>query len=235
MSLREIIKNWTSRLREKYLEIKEVRYKLANDFKELFQYGALSLDKLIYQSNGVVGICADFTDYKNSLPNKLSNIREDFRTLENIVSRKYTNKNVYTPENINQIIDLKNKYFWKDYTQLQDIIKKETNIKVNNIESLLTETMSLKVNNPLYKDITRINYDSRIAPSNMKDEIIRYYTQSNKTLKELSKELESKYGMSISISTISINARKYLNSQGLDFKNRREAKKYYEKFSLVNK
>jgi hypothetical protein len=77
----------------------------------------------------------------------------------------------------------------------------------------------------------RINYDSRIAPTDMKEEIVRSYATSNKTLKELSKDLELKYGMHISVSTISVNARKYLSNQGLDFKNRREAKKYYENTS----
>jgi hypothetical protein len=229
--LKERIKSWLCNLREKYSEIKEVRYKLASDFKELFQYGATSLDKLVYQSNGIVGICSDFNEYKNSLPHKFSNIHEDFKTLEIVVLKKHSNKTTYTPENLNKIIELKNKYFWKDCTQLQNIIKTETNIKFNNIESLLTETMSLKVNNPQYKNISRINYDSRIASSDMKKDITNLYTQSNKTLKELSKELELKYGMYVSASTISINARKYLSNQGLDFKNRREAKKYYTNFS----
>jgi len=224
----ERMKIFANRWQKKYEEIKQVRVKFANDFKELFQYGALSFDKLVYQSNGVVGICSDFANYKNDLPKKLSFIRENIRTLDDIIRPKYYSKtNIPSLEKLNQIIGLKNKYFWKDYTQLQDIVQKETNIRVNNLDSLLKESMSLKANNPNYTNLSRIDYDSRIAPSDMKDEIIKSYTTSNKTLKELSYELESKYGMCVSASTISVNARKYLCSQGLDFKNRREAKKHY--------
>ncbi len=236
MSLTERMKTFIHRWQQKYFEIKKLNQKFANDFEGLFQYGALSFDKLVYQSNGVVGICSDFAKYKTDLPNKLSFIRENIRTLDDIIRPKYySGRNIPSPEKLNQIIELKNKYFWKDSNQLQDLVQKETNMRINNIGDILKESMSLKVNNSKYANLARINYDSRIAPTHMKNEIIRSYTTSNKTLKELSRELELKYGMYVSTSTISVNARKYLCDQGLDFKNRRQAKKYYENSPLVNR
>jgi hypothetical protein len=233
MSIITSVNNFFNHWQKKYSEIKKVQNKFANDFKELFQYGALSFDKLIYQSNGVVGICSDFKNYSNDFPKRLSFVGENIRTLDDIIRSKYCDKkDIPSPENLNKIIELKNKYFWKNSNQLQDIVQNETNIYVDNIESLLKKSMSLKVNNSVYSNLSRLNYDSRIAPVDMKNEIIKSYATSNKTLKELSSDLEAKYGMYVSASTISVNARKYLSNQGLDFKNRREAKKYYKNGSI---
>lgn len=143
-------------------------------------------------------------------------------------SDNYHVSTAYTPERLSKIIELKNKYFWKTSSQLQDIIQKETNVSVNDISLLFKDAMELKVNDPKYSAIARINYDSNIASDVMKEDFICGYTSREMTLKQISQEFEKKYGMHISVSTISRKARNYLRSQGLDFKNRKEAKKYYE-------
>ena len=142
--------------------------------------------------------------------------------LEGIVSKNY-----YKPENLSKIIELKNKYFWKNDMQLYDIIRKETKTDIPDVSKIIRDAMKLKVSDPRYSGISRINYDSGIASQDMKDYFVQAYTSSDKTLKKISQEFEKKYGMHISISTISNNARKYLRSHGLEFKNRREARKYY--------
>ena len=231
---RNNLRNIVDRMYKKISEIKLVGKQFCSDLKELFLYGSNSMDKLIYQSNGITGICSDFNVYTNSLPDKLSFVKRNAKDLENILFPKKHVDNNLSINNLNKIIEIKNKYFWKNTYQLQDIIKDEIGIYVN-VDSMLKDAMKLKTTNSNYEGLSRINYDSRIAPTDMKDEIIRSYTTSSKTLKELSKELELKYGMHISVSTISVNARKYLQKQGLDFKNRREAKTYYENSLLKNR
>ncbi|MGV8171794.1 MAG: hypothetical protein ACP5OA_03830 [Candidatus Woesearchaeota archaeon] len=167
-------------------------------------------------------------DMSNDTYGRRYNANTDSDTLEAVVLGK-----VPDPEKLSQIIDIKNKYFWKNNTQLQDILKTEADISIPDISSLIKDAMVLKINNPKYSSIARINYDSRIASQDMKNEFIRAYTSSEKTLKEISKDFEKKYGMHISVSTISRNARNYLGAQGLEFKNRREAKRYYENISTA--
>jgi hypothetical protein len=148
-------------------------------------------------------------------------------------------------EYLNKIILLKNKYFWKSPEDLDKIIEKEIGTMqgyVRSTRDAITYAMRLKsIDNKYHQDnhepdyqtsydcqtVCRINYDSRIAPQEMKEECLKQYMHSEKTLKEISQELESRYGMHISISTISRHSRKYLERQGLHFKNRIETKEYY--------
>jgi hypothetical protein len=144
-------------------------------------------------------------------------------------SNKFTYSK-YSVEDINTVLSIKHKYFWKDKKSLVDTIKKEKGILLedaDSIDSLVRDAMNLKVINLKYSGIERINYDSTIASQDMKMELIEQYTHSGMTLKIISEEFEKKYGMHVSISTISVIARKYLDSKGMKFKNRREAKKYY--------
>jgi hypothetical protein len=55
--------------------------------------------------------------------------------------------------------------------------------------------------------------------------MINAYSSSDKSLKEISADLEKKYGMGVSVSTISRNARKYLKDKGYGCRNRKEARK----------
>jgi hypothetical protein len=142
---------------------------------------------------------------------------------------KYDN---YSLRDINSLIAMKNKYFWKNEKQLIELIEKDKGLIVKSIDELVRDAMKLKVSNPEYYNITRINYDSRIASREMRDELTDAYIKSDKTLKEISLEFEKRYGMHVSVSTISVNARKQLQAQGLDFRNRREAKNYYKNMSL---
>jgi hypothetical protein len=87
--------------------------------------------------------------------------------------------------------------------------------------------MQLKLNDTNYSNISSIYYNSNIAPPSMNDEITKLYLFSNNNLKHLSELLEHKYGMHIAASTISVNARKYLSSKGMIFRNRKDAKKYF--------
>jgi hypothetical protein len=283
MTFKNLFKDFINVIVDKYNSIKTANQQISTDFKDLFQHNANSLDKLVYQSSGVVGLCDDIVDNGRTTFDKIYNIRKSISKLEDIIfNRKNSNvysssdfavltrpsklkslfistivgvgtmnyayntlrssgdvevsdgidiqKNyVYSPETLSSIIELKNKYFWKTDSQLRDVVQRETNHVVNNFNSLIKDAMKLKITNQEYSSIARINYDSQISSQDMKQDFIRAYYSSDKTLKELSKDFEKKHGMYISASTISVNARKYFSSRGLDFKNRREAKLYYSK------
>ena len=236
MTIKSFWKRCMNDLEVKYDFIKKAGNIIADDFRELFQYTSKYLDKIIYQSNGLVGLYNDIAYSGKTSYYKLHKIRNDFSEIENILfSRKNTADSSvssrYDYDTLNKIIDIKNKYFRKHDTELNDLKTEEIGIKVTNIESIINNAMTLKVNNPSYSALNRINYDSRIASQKMKDEFITAYSSYEKTLKELSVDLEKKYGMYISSSTISRHARKHLSSKGLEFKNRREAKKYHKNIS----
>jgi len=302
MNIKERVKKFFRNIANTYDAIKTVNKKISEDFKDLFQYNMHSIDNIVYQSNGIVGLCDDVSYAGKTNFNKINTIREDFNKLENILftgssnyispfsrqknsindsgvnlassvdvissqdavekiatssrlksafistivgigTMNYTydylrgkvinsQKSVLSPEKFNDVIKLKNKYFWKTDSQLQDIVQKETHINVNDFYSLIKDAMDLKLNNSAYSGIARINYDSRIASQDMKKDFIRAYYSSNKTLKDISIDFEKKYGMYISTSTISNNARKYFSVQGLDFRNRKEVKNYYSTHNL---
>lgn len=153
-------------------------------------------------------------------------------------TEEFVKEHKYSVNNINDVLSIKHKYFWKDEKQLSDLIEKDVGLKILSIDDFVRDAMMLKVNNTEYvnnaeyKDITRINYDSRIASQEMQKELTEAYMKSDKTLKVISYEFEKKYGMHVSVSTISVNARKQLFSKGLDFNSRREAKKYYSEHNI---
>jgi len=223
VSWKDKMKYVMDEMTERYNYFRDAKLKLIGDFREIFQYATYSVNKLDYTGNSVTGTCTDGN--KKYLLRNIYTIRSDLNNLEDAVLNKS-----FAPEKLSQIINIKNKYFWKNNMQLQDIIKKEIDVNVPDISSLIRDAMALKVNSPKYFGIARINYDSGIASQDMKEEFIHAYTSSEKTLKEVSQEFEKKYGMHISSSTISKNARKYLRSKGLEFKNRKEAKRYYAGF-----
>ena len=311
MSWKDKLKKIMDEITEEYSKFRSSKFQIINDIKDIFQYAAISADKLEYIRNinnihdasrtYVSAACSKKNLLQGNLLHRIHVIRNDLNSLESIVSdnriisgnkHSKTNNNTnydtdiksrstnnrtdgvsnseetafsgknastdkteaihivenakekhstdtiystssvcttknYSPEKLSQIIKCKNKYFRRTDIQLQDIIKKETTIDVQDVSSLLKEAMGLKITNTEYSNIARINYDSSLASSDMKEDFIRAYTSKDMTLKEISKEFEKKYGMHISISTISRNSRKYLHNQGLDFKNRKEAKKYY--------
>ena len=130
----------------------------------------------------------------------------------------------YSIEKLGGLINLKNKYFWKGTSQLQDIVEKELDMK-DDIGSLLKDAMRLKATDPKYSSLPRLNYDSRIAPTGMYEEMTDLYSSSSKTLKQIASDLERKYGMSVSISTISRNSRKYFKEKGYECTSRKEARK----------
>jgi len=311
VSWKDKLKKIMDEITEEYSKFRSAKFQIINDIKDIFQYAAISADKLEYIRNinnihdasrtYVSAACSKKNLLQGNLLHRIHVIRNDLNSLESIVSdnriisgnkHSKTNNNTnydtdiksrstnnrtdgvsnseetafsgknastdkteaihivenakikhatdtiysanivctaknYSPEKLSQIIKCKNKYFRRTDIQLQDIIKKETNIDVQDVSLLLKEAMGLKITNTEYSSIARINYDSSLASSDMKEDFIRAYTSKDMTLKEISKEFEKKYGMHISISTISRNSRKYLHNQGLDFKNRKEAKKYY--------
>jgi len=136
--------------------------------------------------------------------------------------------NIYSLDYFNTVIDMKNKYFWKSGKQLTDLIYEERGIYVRDLTSTIKDAMRLKTTDPVYKDINRINYDSSIASKEMNDELVDSYIKSDKSLKEIASDFEKRYGMHVSVSTISVNARKTLSSRGRDFRNRREAREFHK-------
>ncbi|MGV8141691.1 MAG: hypothetical protein ACP5NW_04605 [Candidatus Woesearchaeota archaeon] len=233
MSWKEEMKKIMDGMTERYNTFKNFKYNFISDLKDVFQYAAYSAGR-VGNTDSTDNTLANghFMKYsywddssvkKNNLMQDIYAIRKDVDTLEKIVSGS-----ILDPERLSGIITLKNAYFWKSGQQLQDIIKEKTGIVVTDVNSLIREAMVLKVNNPRYHGITSIYYDSNIASSEMKEEFIHAYVSSDKTLKEISVDLEKRYGMHISASTISVHARKHFENKGVYLKNRREAKKRYQ-------
>jgi len=218
MSWKDETKTFINNALNRYDTISQSTRTFVNDCNDVIQHLAYSADRISNSRN------KSRNDSRNNSSNHYS---ENKKNNDSIDSRIQSYK-LPDPDKLSQMINIKNKYFWKNNIQLQDMIKTETDIAVPDISSLIRDAMRLKVDDPKYSGIARINYDSNIASQDMKEEFIRAYTSSDKTLKQVSLEFEKKYGMHISVSTISNNARKYLSSKGLEFKNRREAKKYYQ-------
>lgn len=147
--------------------------------------------------------------------------------------QKYSREQ-YSMEQINSVLDIKHRYFWKDESQIKDLVYKEKKIRLKSIDAFVKDAMYLKVNDPGYSGIDRIDYDSRIASKEMKDELVDAYIHSDKNLKDISSGFELRYGMHVSPSTISRNARRYLSAQGNDFKSRKEAREHYSKHDSNN-
>ncbi|MGV8087348.1 MAG: hypothetical protein ACP5N1_06985 [Candidatus Woesearchaeota archaeon] len=243
-----------NKLRSKYFNAAKLKDKLLNDVTTLGNTIVDSANHLTYNSSGLVGIYSDMIVAKKNIYDDFTKIRDDARTLENIIIKKNNSTNnsatkknhsintsstyaetdsnmTYTnnlsPDTLSKIIELKNRYFWKRYDEFPKLIKDTYGKNIISIDTLLKDAMQLKVTDKNYYTISQINYDSYIAPKKMKEDIINKYLFSNDTLKDISYSLEKTYGMHIAVSTISVNARKYLSSIGMDFKKRKEAKKYF--------
>jgi len=231
--------------RIKYGIITDATTNVKNDVEGGVKLVYNTVDKVFTESKGINGIREDITKSKKEIDHKYKDAKDNTRTIGEIlnISRKKQSlatiagdmigkfegmtgerQQIYDIKTYSDIINTKNKYFWKDTTQLQDIIEKEYNIK-EDIQSILEKAMYLKTTTTKYSNLPKINYDSRIAPTRMYDEIINSYISSEKSLKEISYTIEKKYGMGISISTISRLARKHLTEKGYECKNRKEAKK----------
>jgi len=240
--------NFIDIINSKYYKLKDLKNRFVRDFRKLFNYSTKSINRIIYKSRGIFGIYSDVVSSKNNLCKNFVNIKDNFKTLENILinnnlcSNNYINNNTnnnaiadfncakqFSFNTLNEIIYLKNKHFWKNTNDLSNLIKNTCGIEINSVDLLVRDMMVLKTMDTNYSNISSIYYDSRIAPQSMKDDIINLYLYSDKTLEYLSSFLEKRYGMHIASSTISVNARKYLSLNGLIFKNRKDAKKYYVK------
>jgi hypothetical protein len=306
------------KIKHKYTNLKNLTNKFVGDVDNLYVNTFTSVKKLVNHCLGEY-VYSDFCELKQGFSNGLSNLKDDFKTLENILFKKnaknhlhnfspirsYTNyanlkfanydPNVnksciiesykrtpksnrnssidsvvhlnsnssndsstnlindttfntdtftantlntaslnnyaskFSAKDLSNIIALKNKYFGKSNNYLENLIKIKLDKQVSDINLLLKDAMLLKLNNANYCEITSIYYDSRIAPDNMKEDIVNLYIASDKSLNYISAFLEKKYGMHIATSTISVNARKYFLSKGNMFKNRKDAKKWYLK------
>ncbi len=243
--------NFIDRLKSKYENIQDLKTKFKIDLQNIFNYTVESVNQLTYKSSGISGIYSDIINTKNNFQHQYNIIKEDVKTLENILTKKQHTKNntnnsgnnnkyinsinyakQFSKDELNKIILLKNNYFWKKSEELEQIIENKTGIKINNIDAVLKDVMKLKIENINYTNIMSLHYNANIAEQSMKDEIINSYLYSNKSLKCLSLELEKKYGMHIAASTISVNARKYLSLKGLKFNNRKEAKIRYKNSNI---
>lgn len=250
-----------NKIRSKYFYATKLKNNLLNDLTDLGNIIVDSVNQLTYASSGLSGIYSDVIVAKKKILNNFTKIRDDARTLENIITKKNnstnnasikkntsinnaidnieTNSNSvyannFSPDTLSKIIELKNKYFWKKYDEFPKLIKDTYGKDVNSIDVLLKDAMRLKVSDKNYYNLSQINYDSHIAPKKMKEEIINKYLFSNETLKDISYSLEKIYGMHVAVSTISVNARKYLLSIGMDFKKRKEAKNYFVNKNINN-
>jgi hypothetical protein len=169
-------------------------------------------------------------------------------TIDNTNNSSKIQENKKDIERLRDIINIKNTYFWKDPKDLGEILERDTGIKIQkteNISDIIRCAMKLKSENKedryniieqkheqnkttkAYFSLPRINYDSRIAPQDMKNEFIELYLNSQKNLSQISQDIEQKYGMHISKSTISKHARRYYQNKGMKFKNRKELKSRY--------
>jgi len=130
-------------------------------------------------------------------------------------------ENSYTKEELNAIIKIKNNYNGRSFDKIAEEIKVKSNMNLaeNSLEKILKGIISLKATDQDYRGLGRINFDYRLADNEMKTEMTRMYSDSDKNLNYISEELSKKYGMNVSASTIS----KYARNE-LKVKNRREAR-----------
>jgi hypothetical protein len=223
-----------NKLIDGYYAFKDIKTRIFTDFKELFTYANNSFNRLAYQSNGLVGVYRDLIIDRNNIVKKMYNIKEDFNSLDSILrneSQRFTRNsyNNLSKKTLNKIIDITNRYKNSSLERVQEVINEETGSKIDSIESLLRDVMVKKTIDPEYATLKPMYYDSRIAPKDMRNEMVKLYTRSEMSLKEASLYLEKKYGMHISSSTLSKYSRKTMESKGLKFSNRRETREYYLK------
>ena len=118
----------------------------------------------------------------------------------------------YNINDLNNIIRAKNNNRSMNLGKLEKILRDDNNYPFDNdIRTVLKASMNLKSGNELYKNMERLNYDDNIASKSMKEEMVHMYMHSTLNLNDMSKHLENKYGMHISVSTLSKRSREYIN------------------------
>jgi hypothetical protein len=137
----------------------------------------------------------------------------------------------YSKDQLNSIITKKNRYFGGNYHGLETALRDSGQyVSEMPIDFTLKVIMKAKSENKKYQDLNTLYFDAKLATDDMKNEIMDSYMHSSLSLTQIGIDLEQKYGMHISSSTISRHARNYINSKysgyGVTINNRKDARNF---------